>query len=52
MGYIFGLAGLAWFVYAALFSSMFTPELVAVSLYLTGYVVAMVILFSSAWEKP
>jgi len=52
MGYIIGLAGLAWFVYATFFTSFFTPELVTVCVYLSGYVVAMTILFSSAFEKP
>jgi hypothetical protein len=52
MGYIFGFAGIAWFVYAAFFTSMFTPELAVVIFYMSGYAVAMAILFSNVFEKP
>jgi hypothetical protein len=46
MLYLLGLAGIGWFVYAACFSSFFTPAVIALCIYGTCVAVAQLILLS------
>jgi hypothetical protein len=46
MLYLLGLAGVGWFVYAAVFSSFFTPGVVALCIYGTCVAVTQLIMLS------
>jgi hypothetical protein len=46
MLYLLGLAGVGWFVYAAFFSSFFTPGVIALCIYGTCVAVTQLIMLS------
>jgi len=50
MGYLLGLAGIVWFVYAACFTSFFTPGVIALFAYGTCVVLTQLILLAPATE--
>lgn len=50
MLYLLGLAGVCWFVYAACFTSFFTPAVIAVCLYATCVALVQLVLLAPSGE--